>query len=96
MELAKPQLDVGTMVHDWEAAEAFWTDVVGLPYTKFEKIGGGVRQHRFDGRGSVIKVNHSRKPNASFYGDELEALRAIRPGEEITHDYGCDWADVPR
>lgn len=64
MELAKPQLDVGTMVQDWEAAEAFWTEVVGVPYTKFEKIGGGVRQHRFDGHGSVIKVNHSRNPMA--------------------------------
>lgn len=60
VELSKPQIDVGTMVHDWDAAEAFWTEVVGLPYTKFEKIGGGVRQHRFDGHGSVIKVNHSR------------------------------------
>lgn len=59
--LSKPQLDVGTMVHDWPAAEAFWRDVVGLPYTKFEKIGGGVRQYRFDGHGSVIKVNHSRQ-----------------------------------
>lgn len=62
MELAKRQLDVGTMVHDWEAAETFWADTVGVPYTKFEKIGGGVRQHRFAGHGSVIKVNHSRNP----------------------------------
>ncbi|MCP5025031.1 MAG: VOC family protein [Actinomycetia bacterium] len=64
MELAKPQLDIGTMIHDWEAAETFWADTVGAPYTKFEKIGGGVRQHRFDGHGSVIKVNHSRNPMA--------------------------------
>lgn len=64
VELSKPQLDVGTMVHDWEAASAFWSDVVGLPYSKFEKIGGGVRQHRFDGHGSVIKVNDSRNPMA--------------------------------
>ena len=61
MELAKQQLDIGTMVQDWEPALAFWADKVGLSYTKFEKIGGGVRQHRFDGHGSVIKVNHCRK-----------------------------------
>ncbi|MCP3857957.1 MAG: VOC family protein [Actinomycetia bacterium] len=61
-ELAKRQLDIGTMIHDWEAGQSFWADTVGLSYTKFEKIGGGVRQHRFDGNGSVIKVNHSRQP----------------------------------
>lgn len=62
LKLAKRQLDVGTMLHDWEAGERFWADTVGLRYTKFEKIGGGVRQHRFDANGSVIKVNHSRVP----------------------------------
>jgi hypothetical protein len=62
MELSKSQLDIGTMVHDWEAAESFWAQTVGLPYTKFEKLGGGVRQYRFDANGSVIKVNHSRNP----------------------------------
>ncbi len=61
-ELAKRQLDIGTMIHDWEAGEAFWAEIVGLPYTKFEKVGGGVRQYRFDANGSVIKVNHSRNP----------------------------------
>lgn len=60
-ELAKRQLDVGMMLHDWEAGEAFWAKTVGLTYTKFEKIGGGVRQHRFYSNGSVIKVNHSRE-----------------------------------
>ncbi len=60
-ELAKRQLDIGTMIHDWEAAESFWADTIGLAYTKFEKIGGGVRHHRFDGHGSVIKVNYSRQ-----------------------------------
>lgn len=60
MELAKPQLDVGTMVNNWEASEIFWRDTVGVTYEKFEKIGGGVRQHRFGANGTVVKVNHSR------------------------------------
>jgi SET domain-containing protein len=36
-------------------------------------------------------INHSNKPNAAYY-DTLEvcALRDIKPGEEITHDYGND------
>lgn len=70
MLLAKPQIDVGLMVHDWGAAEAFWSEVAGLAYTKSEKLGGGVRQHRFDAHGSVIKVNHSRSvmdPHATIH-----------------------------
>ena len=37
-------------------------------------------------------INHSDKPNAVYY-DNLEvcALRDIRAGEEITHNYGADW-----
>jgi len=62
MELAKPHLDVGTMVADWDAAQRFWAETVGLAYQKFERIGGGVRQHRFGVHGSVIKVNHARNP----------------------------------
>ncbi|HHH48275.1 MAG TPA: SET domain-containing protein-lysine N-methyltransferase [Gammaproteobacteria bacterium] len=33
-------------------------------------------------------INHSKRPNAAYY-DTLEviALRDIRQGEEITHDY---------
>lgn len=36
-------------------------------------------------------INHSKKPNAAYY-DTLEvcALRDIKPGEEITHDYGIE------
>lgn len=38
-------------------------------------------------------INHSPEPNAAYY-DTLEvcALRDIRPGEEITHDYQSDGA----
>ena len=79
MELAKAQLDIGTMVGDWEAADRFWSEAVGLTYEKFEKLGGGVRQHRFGSAGSVIKVNHSRAP---LTRDETvhRRLRLARPG----------------
>lgn len=78
MELSKTQLDIGTMVHDWPAAESFWADTVGLRYTKFEKLGGGVRQYRFDANGSVIKVNHSRNP--------MDRLPTIHRGLRIVSD----------
>ena len=33
-------------------------------------------------------INHSDNPNAAYYDDlEVVAVRAIEPGEEITHDY---------
>ena len=44
MKLAKQQLGVGTMVQDRDVARVYWTDAVGLSYTKFEKIADGVRQ----------------------------------------------------
>ena len=47
-----------------------------------------------DGRNDLRFANHSSKPNAIFLGDELVALRAIAPGEEITFHYGEDWAHI--
>lgn len=37
-------------------------------------------------------INHSKKPNVSYFDDlSVVALRTIKPGEELTHDYGDDW-----
>lgn len=36
-------------------------------------------------------LNHAARPNAEFRRDRLFALRTIRPGEEITCDYGDDY-----
>jgi len=47
-----------------------------------------------DGRNELRCLNHSSKPNAEFRGDRLFALREIRPGAEITFDYGDEWAGV--
>ena len=51
-------------------------------------------EYGIDGQNETRFVNHSRRPNANFNGEVLEALRAIRSGEEITHDYGEAWADL--
>ncbi len=45
------------------------------------------------GRNSMRFVNHASKPNAEFDAEELHSLRPIKPGEEITVDYGPDWAE---
>ncbi|MCB1865911.1 MAG: SET domain-containing protein-lysine N-methyltransferase [Chromatiales bacterium] len=37
-------------------------------------------------------INHSKRPNAVYLDDfTVVALRAIKPGDEITHDYGEAW-----
>ena len=62
MELAKRCLDVGLYTGDLDAHRRFWEVDLGLPYEGFQKLGGGVRQHRFGVHGSVLKVNHARDP----------------------------------
>ena len=38
-------------------------------------------------------INHADDPNACYYDDlSVVALRDIKPGDEITHNYSCrDW-----
>lgn len=37
-------------------------------------------------------INHSAQPNACYCEDlDVIALKNIKAGEEITHDYGDDW-----
>ena len=39
-------------------------------------------------------INHNKKPNACYCDDlQVVALKKIKKGEEITHDYGDDWQD---
>ncbi len=47
-----------------------------------------------NGRNALRFLNHSSRPNAEFIGNELFATRKIEPNEEITIDYGPDWADM--
>ena len=38
-------------------------------------------------------INHNSKPNACYCEDlQVVALKNIKTDEEITHDYGDDWA----
>ena len=37
-------------------------------------------------------VNHSTSPNCEFDGDQLAAIKPIQPGDELTCNYGDDWA----
>lgn len=74
----------------YEGPRVFSDDDNG-PYVLWMEEDDG-RLYGIDGRNPMRYVNHSTQPNASFYGEELYALRRIEPGEEITHDYGDDWS----
>ncbi len=42
--------------------------------------------------GPLKFINHSAKPNACYYDDlTVVALADIKPGTEITHNYGDGW-----
>ncbi|AKH68444.1 SET domain [Spongiibacter sp. IMCC21906] len=46
----------------------------------------------FDVTCSLKYINHSKKPNVSYYDDfSVVALRNIKPGDELLHDYGDEW-----
>lgn len=45
-------------------------------------------EYGVNGTSDLKFLNHSHKPNAEFDGDELHAMRNIKPGEEITFHYG--------
>lgn len=62
MRLAKECIDVGLYTDGLEPMRAFYGGRLGLPYEELLKVGGGLHQHRFGLRGSVLKVNHSREP----------------------------------
>jgi SET domain-containing protein len=43
------------------------------------------------GRNELRYLNHSATPNAALFGTQLYALRYIKPGTEVTIDYGEEW-----
>ena len=44
-----------------------------------------------DGQNLLRYTNHSKRPNASFEGEQLYALKNIYSGDEITFHYGKAW-----
>lgn len=62
MQLAKKQIDVGLYTNETEAMLEFWQKNVGLRFEAMQPLGQGVRQHRHDMNGSVLKLNSVRDP----------------------------------
>lgn len=62
MELAKRQIDVGLYTNETDAMLEFWQSKIGLKQQEMQPLGHGVRQHRHDMNGSVLKLNSVRDP----------------------------------
>ncbi len=78
--LAKDCLDVGLFTNDLDPTLAFWQQEIGLPFDHMLPVGGGVRQHRHDHQGSVLKINHARDPLPVRVGGGYQLLTVARQG----------------
>jgi catechol 2,3-dioxygenase-like lactoylglutathione lyase family enzyme len=80
MNLAKPHLDIGVYVRDKEPALRFWQDEVGATFDHVLALGPGLRQHRHDLYGSVLKINNSREPRPDSPPTGYKELLVARDG----------------
>jgi catechol 2,3-dioxygenase-like lactoylglutathione lyase family enzyme len=80
MNLAKPHLDIGVYVRDTEPALRFWQDEVGATFDHVLALGPGLRQHRHDLYGSVLKINNSREPRPDAPPTGYKELLVARDG----------------
>ncbi len=62
MNLAKPHVDIGLNTNNLDAMLAFWQKEVGLAFDHILPIRKGMKQHRHDALGSVVKINHYDAP----------------------------------
>jgi lactoylglutathione lyase len=58
MKLAKPCVDLGLNTNNLEPMLQFWQSKVGLAFDHVLPIRKGVKQHRHNVSGSVLKINH--------------------------------------
>jgi catechol 2,3-dioxygenase-like lactoylglutathione lyase family enzyme len=62
MKLAKPRVDIGLNTNNLEPMLAFWQKEAGIPFDHVLPIRKGMKQHRHDALGSVVKINHHDEP----------------------------------
>jgi catechol 2,3-dioxygenase-like lactoylglutathione lyase family enzyme len=80
MNLAKPRIDIGLNTNTLEPMLEFWQDVVGLPFDHMLAVKRGMRQHRHELVGSVLKINHYREPLPQHAPSGYHELLIAREG----------------
>ena len=86
---AKESIGEGTVIGVYEGLEV---ERDGIYVLWVERDDGSF--YGIEGRNELRYLNHSSSPNADFDDEELSAVRAIAPGDEITLHYGDAWADA--
>ncbi|WP_086933496.1 SET domain-containing protein [Agarilytica rhodophyticola] len=72
-------------------------EVIGMCKIKTSKKQGPYTLSLEDGNDVDVTcklkyINHSKTPNVAYYSDlSVVSLRSIKPGDELTHDYGEEW-----
>jgi lactoylglutathione lyase len=100
MQLAKQHIDVGLFTDNAAPMLDWWRDVAGLVCDELLPMGGGLRQHRHDMNGSVLKINDSRdslpdEPRAG-YRHLIIARDGIDVPRSLTDPEGNGVTVVPR
>lgn len=92
MQLAKPRVDIGLNTNVLEPMLAFWQNEIGLSFDHVLPIGPGLRQHRHDLLGSVLKINHYREPlpeaPPAGYAELLIPQHGLRAAKELCDPEG--------
>jgi SET domain-containing protein len=86
---ARQRISRGRLIGTYEGPDATRNGKYVLWVLEHDGTHRGIR-----GRNALRYVNHCGQPNAEFRGADLFAIRVIGPDEEITIDYGPDWADL--
>ena len=100
MNLSKPRVDIGLNTNNLDAMLEFWHGEVGLPFDHVLPIRRGVKQHRLDANGSVLKINHHEAPlpdrPPSGYDRLLIVRNDISKEKRLTDPDGNDVRLIPR
>jgi predicted enzyme related to lactoylglutathione lyase len=99
MNLAKPRVDIGLNTNNLEAMLAFWQKEAGVKFDHVLPIRKGMKQHRHDARGSVVKINHHAEPlpdtKPSGYVELLIALEGLNAPKALRDPDGNAVTLVP-
>jgi predicted enzyme related to lactoylglutathione lyase len=99
MNLAKPRVDIGLNANKLEPMVAFWQQEAGLPFDHVLAIHNGMKQHRHDALGSVLKINHYEAvlPDAppSGYAELLIARAGLAGAKPMADPEGNKVTLVP-
>jgi lactoylglutathione lyase len=100
MNLAKPRVDIGLNTNNLGAMLGFWQGEAGIPFDHVLPIRKGMKQHRHDANGSVLKINHYEAPlpdmPASGYVELMVARDDLKAPRRLTDPDGNAVALVPR